>query len=787
MAVRTNRQGRKRAGALAAIAAFAVALSSTALAEQKRSVRDRIGAERAIELLASSSRDERLRGIAQLNAQLNTPFAKVSGTKAANAAKKRRNHAKQALVAALKEKGQAKTAVERLAVVRALADWAHEAAVMQALTEFGLHARSVRSPDLAMQVRGTAALALARSGEIDAYKQLGTQLIAGDATGSLIAEALIVYPPKDPDWVLAGARRPTVPFLRVLATRDTPATRKLLRKTVKEPRASVRAKAALVLDDFGDAETKGLATVWLERGSAPVLQLAGFEILCRHNPTAAAKHLPRLLNRVVTGRAAIEISRRCGALALTQPLVAALARDEDPEWVAAVLRALGAIGGREATQVVVAQFSSETMGALAADALANNDGGTATTAVMREAMRDNKTRRNATRAVLGAWIQSGMPQEKEPEGLRPALEGLLAARSDTIHMAQKGREAQTPHAIQAVQATQAADDYARQVELTKDDNALGAWGLAILDEARGRQLLASKDPIVVAGAARGWLDAGRDGAGLAERAAGQTNLTTRRAFALSLLDIKNAHQIPTSILVTWVESDPSLKPLAARALAARDDAHARSVVASLLNSADKHVQSHLADGLGYATHPDAVSRLRRLYMNGNAAVRLAAIRALARRDESAGKPTLVLAAHYDIDRRVRDTARVAVGQPITPVAVRGAAPATSSEPAEPGAGATQYRRFFSHVTRVEDSFDTLREPLLVADDTGLLRPLSPAEDGWVGFVGVRAATQRDNNHSPRLEIVVPPPSSEEVDKARERDPSAVSAPRDARTPDTGRP
>lgn len=744
MAVRSKEaRFRVSATARAALVATAVAtclltLSGATGAEPKRSVREQIGAERAVDLLESSSVESRLRGIALLNAQLNGPSgvdeAPSSPTAATDprmmrAATKRRNHAKRKLVAALGATGQSKTAKERLAIVRALADWAEEAEVMQALTEFGLHARSVRQPEVAFQVRGTTALALARSGDADAYKQLGVMLTAGDTTGDLIAEALTTYPPEDPDSVLAGSRRPTVPFLNTLATHDSPATRKFLRDAIKNPRAPLRAKAALVLDAFGDPETKGLAEFWLkQKSNPPVLQLAAFEILCRHDARAAAEHLPRLLNRPVTARAAVEISRRCGAGALTKPLVPVLEWDEDPNWVTEVMRALGAIGDERATTTLVERFSSGETGALAAHALAENERGAASTSasVVTAALANEKTRRNAARAVLGSWIQRGAPPEGVPPELRSALEKLSASSAD-------------------------------------DDKALGAWGLAFIDEERGRQLLASKESVIVASAARGWVDAGRDGSALAQRAVSETDLETRRAFAVSLIDIDSAQSVPTSVLVEWVEGDPLLAPLAARALAARDDAHARSAVASLLNAASVHARAHVADGLGYARNPDAIARLNTLYLDGERAVRLAAVRALARRRDPARRGVLTSAARYDIDTRVRDTARQALGQPLTPKA------AVAAPPGQTPRGRSGSRRFFSHVARIEDSFDPHRGPVLVADDTGLLRPMQPAQDGFLAFVGEDAC---DNDASTKLEVVVPEPSpraSNESDESDESD------------------
>ncbi len=717
MAVRTRRRAlrwRARVASLTTAAAvtvagLAVTASGATYAEEKRSLRDQLGAPRAIDLLASSSRAQRLRGIALLNAQLNGPSGLESVTKPASAraeraAKKRRNHARQVLVAALGSDGQAKTTVERLAIVRALADWAGEADVRQAFAEFGLHARSNRSPEIAEQIRGTAALALARSGDSEAYEQLGVMLRVGGETGDVIADALTAYPPKDPEWVVAGSRRPTVPFLEALSMHDTPAVRKLLRKAVSHTRAPIRAKAALVLNDLGDPETKGLAEYWLKADSPPVLQLAAFEILCQHEPAAAAAHLPRLLNRAATARAALVISRRCGAQPLTKPLIAVLGRDEDPGWVVAVMRALGAIdavGDSKATAAVVQHFPSATTGALAARALAESEANAAPIpmAVMAAALRDEKARRNAARAVMGAWIQGGSRIDLEPAGLRPALEQLLASGSSD---------------------GKAGSHDASEANEANDDRALGAWGLSVLDKERGRQLLASDDVVVAAGAARGWLDAGRESASLAKRAAAEKDPDARWAFAGSLVDIESARGVPTSILVAWTDDAPLLAPLAARALAARDDSHARGAVQSLMGSPSVHIRSHVADGLGYATNPDAIARLRRLYLDGEATVRLAAVRALARRREEAGRPLLTLAARYDVDPRVRS------------VAGRGLhAPGSKS-----AKGAPAKRRFFGGVRLRGDTYDAQTKPLLIADGTGLLRPMRPAADGWIGFVGL---------------------------------------------------
>lgn len=739
MAVRNRRRAsvlsRRRAVLLAVTAAvwagLVVTPSGATRAEDKRSVRDQIGAQRAIDLLASASRAERLRGIALLNAQLNGPSGIEGGAadtphvsdRTTRAVKKRRNHARQALVAALKADGQAKTAVERLAVVRALADWAGDADVRQVFVEFGLHARSVRAPEVAIQVRGTVALALARSGDSDAYEQLGVVLAVGGATGDLVAEALTAYPPKDPGWVLAGSRHPTVPFLRALSARDTPSTRKLLRKAVGHTRAPIRAKAALVLDEFGDSETQGLAEYWLKEDSPPVTRLAAFEILCKRDPAAAAAHLPRLLNRVTTGRAAIEIARRCAKEPLTKRLVAVLGRDEDLQWVAAVMGALGAVDDAKATAALVRYFPSATTGALAARALAEHEAGASSMALLTAALRDEATRRNAARAIMGAWIQGGAQAELEPAALRPALEQLLASSDG-------------------------------------DDRSLGAWALAFLNEERGQRLLASKDLIVAASAARGWLDTGRNGAAIARRAAVEKDATARRAFAVSLVDIENAAWVPTSTLTAWVDDDPLLAPLAARALAARDDAHARSAVQSLMArtgaGSAAHLRAHVADGLGYAGDPDAVARLSELYRSGEPSVRLAAIRALARRHEKAREPVLALAARYDIDRHVRDAARRALGMEVTPTGSGGRSAVGTT------AGGAQKRRFFSHVEPLDESSEARPTSLLVADRTGILRPLQPSADGWIALVGLETGGEAED-----ITVVTPPESGSAPNEASE--------------------
>ena len=78
------------------------------------------------------------------------------------------------------------------------------------------------------------------------------------------------------------------------------------------------------------------------------------------------------------------------------------------------------------------------------------------------------------------------------------------------------------------------------------------------------------------------------------------------------------------------------------------------------------------------------------------------------------------------------------------------------------AGGAPRRRFFSHVELLDESSEARPTSILVADGTGILRPMQPSADGWVGFVGLETGGEAEN-----ITVVIPPESESAPNEASE--------------------
>jgi hypothetical protein len=200
------------------------------------------------------------------------------------------------------------------------------------------------------------------------------------------------------------------------------------------------------------------------------------------------------------------------------------------------------------------------------------------------------------------------------------------------------------------------------------DRAAGAWGQAARDPARAITLLSHSDRVVVCAAARAALSP-EVAPTAAERLAKEKDPVVRTALAIALAREPSARLVPTKLLTELALGGGPAAPIAAKALAARDE---RATIDLLLGSSDPLVRTHVALGLSDNRDPAVVGLLsRRFKFETDASVRYAMVVALSRRSETSRRVTLREAADLDGDTRVRQAARRALSGSRLPALPRG--------------------------------------------------------------------------------------------------------------------
>jgi hypothetical protein len=136
----------------------------------------------------------------------------------------------------------------------------------------------------------------------------------------------------------------------------------------------------------------------------------------------------------------------------------------------------------------------------------------------------------------------------------------------------------------------------------------------------------------------------------------------RTALSVVLLRSRGRQAVTSELLRALIAEEGAARPLALRALAARDAA----VVRRYLDHPDSLLRAHVARGLGEGDAPGAVGLLARRYeFEVDPNVRLAIVYGLGARRGRAAERALSLAAQLDADAAVRSAARLALrGTPL---------------------------------------------------------------------------------------------------------------------------
>lgn len=565
--------------------------------EPATSLNDRLGIAVAERLLRSDEPLERTRAIERLGS--------VSTARALQ------------ILIDLVDGGGAKSPEERLSAVRAL--WPRAAQTEARQTLIRLMASpssrsSSREDALEREVRVSAALALAASQEPAAISVLGKALEEEGPLADAARIAILAHPPSDLSRLLPTRGTGSVMLSRTLGELGDQRAFAVLRGFVRGGSTEVRAAAAVALTRLGDLETVTLARHWLGEKTVPELRLAGAQILALEHTPDWPDAISALLSDPETRSQGLDLALAAPHPKLAATLVERLgSADGDAEQAIA---ALGRAGGPEAARFLSRELASDEHGSAAAYALALMEGELATEALGR-ALQRPALRALAARAAV---VRRTTLQESVP-GLSSALESLASSKDGA-------------------------------------ERAAGAWGLAVLDESRAVDFLNSKDPVMVRAAARtAWH--GRAATVAAARLTRETDALTRAALAVCLVNPPAADGIPTLVITRLLREVPAAAPLAARALAMRDDAALRPVIEDLLENSDAWLRAHTALGLAFSADASALGLLSRSYrFEAAPEVRSALVAALGERPERTRSRTLRLAAALDPDAGVRARARL---------------------------------------------------------------------------------------------------------------------------------
>ena len=633
-------------------------------ARSKLTFKSSTGLAVAERLLRSDDPDDRLRGIERLGA---------IGTA----------EAIDAILGAM-EQGTAvgRDPRARLLAVRVLASHLKRDEVRQLIARelqdaSGAEGRGASSP-LSGLTRGTAALALARSGDKKALGALATALLQGGAAGEAAARGLKAHPPTSLQPFVEGKKRLAPQLATFLGELGDLRAVDRLRAMLNEPDLGGRAAAGVALAKLGDEAALTHARAWIKRAD-PRLIRAAAEVLARlgapDGPQAIATLLSSDALRSSGVRLALDLPSPALAKALASVL-AALPEEDQPRAIAAIGRG----GGAEAVRQLTALLGRPEHATGAAFALAKmpEEGARA---ALQAAMSGGAAggAGAAARLVVRAGILRALALGDGPDGLSEKLEALMASKD----AADRAVGAFGLVALGARDAEDLIEDLCPAA--AAEENGGSAWARAATGPSGKAGASAKKeaacDHPVMRAAARGSLARGPEATapfmallaspailGHAPEAArsgavlgGPQPEETAVAAAVALLAMPDGGPIPTSLLAAWAEQGGPLSPLAARALPSRDDEVLRGTIKRLLAGSDPVVRAHVALGLARDPEASAVSLLAGAYrFEENASVRRAIVRALSRRREAQREKTLVWARDLDPDEGVRALARAAL-------------------------------------------------------------------------------------------------------------------------------
>lgn len=600
--------------------------------DTSRSLRGRFGLDAAVRLLASSSLDDRLRGIARA-AAIGSPEA-------------------VALLARTATTGEIRADARALLdLTRALAMFVDQGPARSALAAI-LTAPPVLPPAprqgprgpreipddaeqaaRALMARKVAAIALGETSFKPGLDPLvSAARVAGPAQVAAVF-ALALTRPSDMPQLATGPLSP--PLLRLFGEVGDLRVVDAVRGATHSPDAQTRAAALLALADFRDSRAVEIARGFVG-DTDPRVRVAATEALVALDAADAGRAVEALLlAQDGTALAGARLAERTQSDGVVKALAARAVASSDAEMRAAAVVALGHQTSDDAL-TALKELAVDPM--LAADVVSAL----------------GRSPNAGTRGVLEAMVAT-------PGGR------TLALRAYVIRALVRGERSAV--------LDRAAVDLATSRQ--PRDRPLGVFVRVALGALPVVTALADSDARVrrAAAMAARALD-GADTPALLARFAVEPDALTRAVLAPALegavartLGPRELDGVVTTrLLVERIEAGGPDAPLAAFALAARVDDETRPRVAALFASRDAVVRAHVARGLGKSHAPDAIGRLAAAYRyEVDVNVRRAVVAALADRvgDRAPERiATLKLAAHFDSDRTTREAAsRVVEGRP----------------------------------------------------------------------------------------------------------------------------
>jgi cellulose synthase operon protein C len=493
--------------------------------------------------------------------------------------------------------------------------------------------------ELGPLLRETAALVLAREGSARSTEALVGLVRQGGAPGVAAGRALAAYPPERLESVL-GARAPvSMAVVDLIEQLGDLRGLELLRRAVRGGEPATRARALEVMAALGDGEAGLIARQWATADD-PIARLAAARALVRSSPAEGRALLASLLADGKTRDEALDVALAAPGPELAPALIPLATRSAAPDARSKAITALGRGGGAGAADALASLLGQADVAHEAGLSLALSPGGEARAAIAA-ALRDPARRVAALRAGAA-----------RAAALRDAPPGLADAAEEAFRAGGAGRGA-AAFAWVVTRARRAADP-----ALLREDDLVPSV-------ARASLALGNTSP----DGPTSLLDAL---AALPALPAVQGEARRRDALGVALVARPDGGAIPTATLLAWVEGGGAIAPLAARALAARDEEGTRARLVALASSGDPQLRAHVALGLGRSPEPDAAGRLASAYtFEPDPLVRRAVLRALGRRTEPVRRLTLEQAASFDPDAGARAIARAGLQGRIVADVARG--------------------------------------------------------------------------------------------------------------------
>ncbi|WP_394826435.1 HEAT repeat domain-containing protein [Pendulispora albinea] len=478
--------------------------------------------------------------------------------------------------------------------------------------------------------RGTAALALAATGDALAEKDLFTIVRTGGAGQKAALSALAAYPPKGAALLDASLVTPAI--IRLAVRTGDLRSLDALRQAARSMDPLTRAAGIAGLGEMGDGRGAAVALAGMGDGDPRVRAASAKALVLLDAPERFAA-VKKLIGDDATLAQGIELARSAQDDAVSKQLLVRIDSPIDVDAKRAAVAALGcASHATQALSALGAWLATPLLAGDAAHALARSPMREARSAIDK-ALADPATRRLGVRAALVRVLVRG---DRERTGVFSRTIAQMAEARDGA------------------------------------ERALGVFARLTLGEGSLEKGLADPDPRVRRAAVLASLSDAQRGARehVLERFARERDPATRTALLAGLAFGDDAGRVTTLELRARAEAKEPDAPLAALVLAQRGDAKEDANVNALLGSSDPLLRAHAARGLGTSAAPDAVGRLAAAYAyEPDPGARYAMLLAIASRtgrdlEAPARRETLRTASRLDPDDAVRDlAARTLQGAP----------------------------------------------------------------------------------------------------------------------------